>query len=67
MKATIEVSRKLANGRREVKVIPNPDPFPKCTKLGWHRNSPIVWKVSEVLAYFEAHGLSVTGDWFAPE
>jgi hypothetical protein len=43
------------------------DPFPKCHKLGKHPNSHPVWRVVEVLAHFEAHGLPVTGDWFAPE
>jgi hypothetical protein len=33
--------------------------FPACRKLGSHRNSHPVWLVSEVLAYFEAHGLRV--------
>lgn len=65
MDLTIEVSRKSRNGAREVEVMPNPDPFPKCVKLGWHRCSHPVWKVSEVLAYFEAHGLQVSEDWFA--
>jgi hypothetical protein len=40
--------------------------FPACRKLGLHRNSHPVWLVSEVLAYFEAHGLRVTADWQAP-
>ena len=66
MKPTIEVSRRLPDGRREVLVIPNPDRFPKCEKLGWHSSSHPVWKVSDVLAYFEAHGLQVTEDWYAP-
>jgi hypothetical protein len=26
-----------------------------------------VWRVKEVLAYFEAHGLKVTDDWDAPD
>lgn len=43
------------------------DSFPKCHKLGKHRNAHPVWRVVEVLAHFEAHGLPVTGDWFAPE
>jgi hypothetical protein len=63
---TIEVSRKSKNGGREVQVIPNPDQFPKCSKLGWHPNSPPVWKVTDVLTYFEAHGLRVSDDWYAP-
>jgi predicted DNA-binding transcriptional regulator AlpA len=39
--------------------------FPACRKLGSHRNSHPVWLVSEVLSYFEAHGLRVTADWQA--
>ena len=42
------------------------DRFPVCRKLGKHRNSHPVWRVSEVLAYFEAHGLAVTQDGRAP-
>ena len=40
--------------------------FPPCRKLGKHRNSHPVWRVMEVLAYFEAHGLRVSEDWNAP-
>ena len=40
--------------------------FPKCRKLGKHRNSHPVWRVSDVLTYFEAHGLKVTEDWKLP-
>ena len=60
MAPTITVSRKLKNGTREEKVIPNPDPFPKCSKLGVHVKSPPVWKFADVLAYFKAHGLDFT-------
>ena len=42
------------------------DSFPTCRKLGKHRNSHPVWRVADVLAYFEAHGLRVTEDWNAP-
>ena len=43
------------------------DPFPKCHKVpNQHRNSRVYWRVAEVLAYFEAHGLAVTEDWLAP-
>ena len=42
------------------------DSFPKCRKLGKHRNAHPVWPVRVVLAYFEAHGLPVTDEWFAP-
>jgi hypothetical protein len=41
------------------------DPFPRCHKLGRHRNSRPHWRVTEVLAYLEAHGLKVTEDWNA--
>ena len=47
----------------EHRMIPNPDPFPACHKLVNHRNAHPVWRVSEVLAYFEAHGLPVSQDW----
>jgi hypothetical protein len=68
MKPTITVSRKVkGEKRRVVQVIPNPDPFPACVKLGPHHNSHPVWLVSKVLAYFEAHGLAVTQDWEAPQ
>jgi predicted DNA-binding transcriptional regulator AlpA len=40
--------------------------FPACRKLGEHRSSRVVWRVLDVLAYFEAHGLKVTEDWNAP-
>ena len=43
------------------------DSFPKCRKLGTHRNAHPVWRVLDILAYFEAHGLPVTGDFLAPE
>jgi hypothetical protein len=39
--------------------------FPEATKLGEHRNSHPMWRVKSVLAYFEAHGLQVTDDWYA--
>jgi hypothetical protein len=39
--------------------------FVRFRKLGSHRNSHPVWRMSEVLAYFEAHGLRVTEDWNA--
>ena len=42
------------------------DRFPACRKLGKHPNAHVVWRVAEVLAYFEAHGLKVTEDWHAP-
>jgi hypothetical protein len=43
--------------------IPNPDPFPQCYKLVNHRNAHPMWRLREVLAYFEAHGLAVSNDW----
>jgi hypothetical protein len=67
MEKTITVSRKVkGQKRRVVEVLPNPDPFPSCAKLGAFQNSHPVWSVSQVLAYFEAHGLAVTQDWNAP-
>lgn len=51
------------NGDFREWVIPNPDPFPQSFKLGPFVNSPVVWRVSEVLAWFEDHGLRVTEDW----
>jgi predicted DNA-binding transcriptional regulator AlpA len=39
------------------------DPFPRARKLGKHRNAHVVWRVVEVLAYFEAHDLRVSDDW----
>jgi hypothetical protein len=41
------------------------NPFPRCRKLGKHRSAHVLWRVAEVLAYFEAHGLTVTEDWLA--
>jgi len=40
--------------------------FAQCRKLGKFRNSHPVWRVKDVLAYFEAHGLQVSEDWNAP-
>lgn len=66
MAPTITVSKKVKGLKNRVaEVIPNPDPFPSGTKLGWHKSSPYVWRVADVLAYFEAHGLKVTNDWNA--
>jgi len=48
---------------QEPRMIPNPDPFPRCGKLTSHRNGHPMWRVAEVLAYFEAHGLAVYKDW----
>jgi len=56
MKDTIEIAG--ARGR-ETRTVPNPDPFPKSRKLGWHRNSPVVWIRDEVLAYLRRHGVPV--------
>lgn len=39
--------------------------FPRCHKMGPHRNSRPYWRVAEVLAYFETHGLAVVADWEA--
>lgn len=63
MQPTITAYEKVKGQKvRVAKEIPNPDPFPTCFKLGSHRNSHPVWRLAEVLAYFEAHGLRVTED-----
>lgn len=31
--------------------------FPQCYKPGGHRNSHPVWRLKDILNYFEAHGL----------
>ena len=63
MRQTITISRKAEGKRRVTTVIPNPDIFPASHKICSHFNSPPMWKVSEVLRYFEARGLRVTDDW----
>jgi predicted DNA-binding transcriptional regulator AlpA len=40
--------------------------YPKSFKLGSHRNSRRMWRVADILAYFESCGLKVTDDWYAP-
>ena len=42
------------------------DPFPRPHPLTSRKKAHLYWRVAEVLAYFEAHGLKVTEDWFAP-
>lgn len=54
------------SGKREYRIIPNPLPFPAAAQLGSFPNSPFVWRVTDVLSYFEANGLSVKEDWYAP-
>jgi hypothetical protein len=44
----------------EPRLVPNPDPFPKCAKLTPHRNSHPMWVRREVITYFKAHGLNVS-------
>jgi len=39
-------------------IEPNSDPFPRCRKPWSVRNSPPVWLMKEILAYFEAHDLT---------
>lgn len=68
----MEKERKRSKGSRRKGnfsewVEPNPRPFPKFRKFDEFRNSHPVWIVSEVLAYFEAHSLPVTGDWNASD
>jgi hypothetical protein len=62
MQRTITVSRKRRDGSREELALPNPDPFPQCGKLGYHRNSHPVWNAAEIADYFRAHGLPVTDE-----
>ena len=67
MSDEITVTRKVKGRKdRQAQVIPNPDPFPKAFKLTAHHNAHPVWRVTLVIAYFEAHGLQVTNDWNAP-
>jgi hypothetical protein len=67
MAPKITVTRRIKGQKTRVaEEIPNPDRFPQCFKLGAFRNSPPVWRLAEVLAYFEAHGLAVTQDWQTP-
>jgi hypothetical protein len=47
---------------QDARMIPNPDPFPQSYKLTGHRNGHPMWRVAEVVAYFEAHGLRVSQD-----
>ena len=56
MEPKIEVSSHYG---KETRIIDNPDPFPKATKLGWHSNSPLVWVKKEVIAYFKRHGINI--------
>lgn len=37
--------------------------YPKPYKLGPHHNARVVFRVQEVLDWFESHGLPVTQDW----
>ena len=57
-----EPKRRVRRGQ-EPRMIPNPDPFPRCYKLTGHRNGHPMWRVAEVVAYLEAHGLQVSKDW----
>lgn len=41
--------------------------YPKFTKLGEHQNARLIWRVKDVLDYFERHGLRVTEDWYASD
>jgi predicted DNA-binding transcriptional regulator AlpA len=60
MKDTITVSEKVKGQKKRVsREIPNPDPFPRCFKLTSFPNAHPVWRTSEVLAYYEAHGLKL--------
>ena len=39
--------------------VVNTDPFPRCVKLGHTVNGHPVWQMSELIKYFEAHGLTI--------
>jgi len=68
MSATITVTERVKGQKRRVaREIENPDRFPQCFKLTVHTNGHPVWRVVDVLAFFEAHGLRVSEDWFASE
>ena len=65
MQPTLTVTRREPGKKgRVAMVIPNPRPFPQSFKLTASPNSPPVWRVKDVLAWLEAHGLAVTNDWF---
>jgi hypothetical protein len=38
--------------------------YPKSFKLGSHLNSRRLWRVSDVLDFFEKHGIHVKEDWY---
>ena len=63
MATEIPDSTHKPKGLEVQRMIPNPDPFPQSHKLVNHRNAHPMWRVAEVLAYFEAHGLPVSDDW----
>lgn len=66
MAETVIVSERVKGQKTRIaREIPNPDRFPTCFKLTSHVNGHPVWRVAQVLAYFEAHGLQVTEDWNA--
>ena len=47
------------NGTYREWLEPNPRVFPRCEKLGPFRNSHPVWVFAEVLAWLEAHNLTL--------
>jgi len=57
MQKTIEVSSKKWGS--ETRIIDNPDPFPLARKIGPFHNSPLVWVTTEVLDYYERHGVKI--------
>lgn len=66
MADTVMVTEKVKGQKTRVaREIPNPDRFPTCFKLTVHQSGRVVWRVNDVLAYFEGHGLAVSQDWFA--
>jgi len=68
MQPTLTVTRRVAGQKgRVAMVIPNPAPFPQSFKMTRSRQSPPYWRVKDVLAWLEAHGLAVTDDWYGSD
>jgi hypothetical protein len=49
---------------REETVARNCGRYPESITLGKHLNARRLWRVSDVLDYFERHGLKVRDDWY---
>ena len=41
--------------------------YPQSFTLGTHLNARRLWRVKDVLDYFESYGIKVTEDWYAPD